>query len=200
MADETLPTEPHVRMEMLSQPRFLSAARAMVQQCAQRLGFPENLCGQISLAVDEALCNIINHGYQRREDGRIWINVWAIDGEEPGIKIVIEDRARQVDPATIKPRNLEDIRPGGLGVHIIREVMDVAKYEPRDGGGMRLTMLKRLKEHDAQAAPLPPQGATASCGDACGCASSAARPVKTERDKSTPVAPAKSAQGNKERS
>jgi anti-sigma regulatory factor (Ser/Thr protein kinase) len=132
-------------MEMLSQARFLAAARAMVQQFAQRLGFAENLCGQISLAVDEALCNVINHGYQRREDGRIWISFWAVDGEgQPGLKIMIEDQARQVDPSTIKSRNLDDIRPGGLGVHIIREVMDHVTYEQREGGGMRLTMSKRL--------------------------------------------------------
>ncbi len=142
-ADES--HEPHVRLEMLSQARFLASARAMVQQFAQRLGFPENLCGQISLAVDEALCNIINHGYARREDGRIWMSFWALDGDgQPGLKIVIEDRARQVDPSTIKSRNLEDIRPGGLGVHIIREVMDDVRYEQREGGGMKLTMSKRL--------------------------------------------------------
>lgn len=136
--------ESHMKLEMLSQPRFLAAARSMVLHFAQRLGFAEGACGQISLAVDEALCNVINHGYERRDDGRIWVNLWALDGgDAPGLRIVIEDRARQVDPAVIKPRNLDEIRPGGLGVHIIREVMDEARYEKREGGGMRLTMVKR---------------------------------------------------------
>jgi anti-sigma regulatory factor (Ser/Thr protein kinase) len=129
---------------MLSQPRFLAAARAMVSNIAQRLGFNEVHSGQVSLAVDEALCNIINHGYQKRPDGLIWVNVWAIADGQPTIKIVIEDRARQVDPKVIRSRDLEDVRPGGLGVYIIREVMEDVHYEQREGGGMRLTMSKRL--------------------------------------------------------
>jgi anti-sigma regulatory factor (Ser/Thr protein kinase) len=60
-----------------------------------------------------------------------------------GLKVVLEDEARQVDPSKIKSRDLDEIRPGGLGVHIIREVMDEAVYERRDRVGMRLTLVKR---------------------------------------------------------
>jgi anti-sigma regulatory factor (Ser/Thr protein kinase) len=57
---------------------------------------------------------------------------------------MIEDEAEQVDPCTIKSRCLDEVRPGGLGVHIIREVMDEVAYECRSGGvGMRLTMVKK---------------------------------------------------------
>lgn len=146
---------PHVRFEMLSQPRFLAAARAMIGNLAQRLGFSEVLCGQISLAVDEALCNIINHGYEKRPDGRIWIDVWAIESPTPTLRLIIEDCARQVDPSTIRSRDLEDIRPGGLGVYIIKEIMDEVRYERREGGGMRLTLLKRLPEAEPPATAVP---------------------------------------------
>jgi anti-sigma regulatory factor (Ser/Thr protein kinase) len=135
---------PDLILEMYSQPRLLAAARAMVGNLAQRLGFNEIQCGQISLAIDEALCNIINHGYERRPDGRIWLKVWDLQTVPPGIKVVIEDRAKQVDPETIRPRDLDDIRPGGLGVYIIREIMDDVSYEHRLGGGMRLTMTKQV--------------------------------------------------------
>lgn len=145
-SDET----PPLRFEMLSQPRYLSAVRAMVQNVAQRFGFSESDCNQISLAVDEALCNVINHGYDKREDGRIWVSVWPED-DPPGMRVVIEDVARQVDPEDIRPRNLDDIRPGGLGVHIIREVMDSAVYERRPEGGMRLTLTKYINRQSAEA-------------------------------------------------
>ena len=135
-------SEPQLRLEMSSQARFLVAARAMIASTAQRLGFSEAHCGQISLALDEALCNIINHGYGKKPDGRIWINIHELPGDTPGMKIVIEDRAKQVDPAHIRSRDLDDIRPGGLGVYIIREVMDDVKYEKRPDGGMRLTLVK----------------------------------------------------------
>lgn len=138
----------HITLQMLSQPRFLSAARSMVANIAQRLGFNEIRCGQISLAVDEALCNIINHGYEKREDGMIWIRIRVLEGERTGMQIVIEDEARQVDPTQIKSRDLDDIRPGGLGVYIIREIMDEVRYEKRDRSGMRLTLVKWLSEDD----------------------------------------------------
>ena len=143
MADVT--SEPEVHVRMFSQPRFLAAVRALVGTMAQRLGFSEMECGQISLAVDEALCNVITHGYERRPDGQLWINLWALEGTPPGLKIMIEDLANQVDPSDIQPRDLDDIRPGGLGVHIIREVMDEVTWERRSPAGMRLTMIKRLQ-------------------------------------------------------
>ena len=132
-----------MRLEMFSQPRFLAATRAMVGSVSQRIGFNEFQCGQISLAVDEALCNVITHGYDRRDDGKLWLNLWPLDNP-PGIKVVIEDLARQVDPGSIQPRDLDDVRPGGLGVHIIREIMDKVTYERRRERGMRLTMIKHV--------------------------------------------------------
>lgn len=135
--------EPAVRLEMFSQPRFLAATRALVGSVAQRIGFNACQCGQISLAVDEAMCNVITHGYDRRDDGKLWLNLWPLD-TPPGIKVVVEDLARQVDPGSIQPRDLDDIRPGGLGVHIIREIMDEVTYERRRDRGMRLTMIKHL--------------------------------------------------------
>ncbi len=66
---------PVVRLEIASQPELLEGARALIAAMAQRCGFNEILCGQISLAVDEALCNIIKHGYNCREDERIWISI-----------------------------------------------------------------------------------------------------------------------------
>ncbi len=138
-------TEPEVKLQMFSQPRFLAAVRALVGTIAQRLGFNEMQCGPISLAVDEALCNVITHGYERRDDGRLWISFWTLNGDPAGLKIVIEDQAAQIDPSKIQPRDLDDIRPGGLGVHIIREVMDDVQYERRREQGMKLTMIKHLR-------------------------------------------------------
>lgn len=144
--------QPHIRLEMFSDPMYLSGARELVSSVARRLGFGEEGCGQIALAVDEALCNIIRHGYDRRKDGLIWINLWpvpAVGEGAPGIAIVLEDEAKQVDPAQIKSRDLDEIRPGGLGVHIIKQVMDVAAYEKRGGKGMKLTLIKRIAPADA---------------------------------------------------
>ncbi|MDX2117406.1 MAG: ATP-binding protein [Planctomycetota bacterium] len=151
---------PHLRLQMLSNPLYLSGARELVSSVAKRLGFPDTACGQIALAVDEALCNVMRHGYDRREDAPIWISVWPFTDEHgDALRIVIEDEAKQVDPAAIKSRDLEQIRPGGLGVHIIKEVMDDAVYEKRDAVGMRLTLVKRK-------APKPTPAPTATSAPA----------------------------------
>jgi anti-sigma regulatory factor (Ser/Thr protein kinase) len=137
---------PDLTLQMVSDPTYLAGARELVSSVARRLGFTEEACGQIALAVDEALCNIIRHGYERRKDGPIWLSLWPLpgaNGAPGGLKVVLEDEARQVDPQQIKSRDLDEIRPGGLGVHIIREVMDEAIYERRDKVGMRLTLIKR---------------------------------------------------------
>ena len=138
---------PHIRVELMSNPVYLSGARELVSSVARRLGFDDLDCSKIALAVDEALCNVIRHGYNRKTDRPIWIALWPVDedadGNPDGLRIVIEDEAKQVDPDKMKGRELADVRPGGRGVHIIREVMDEARYERREGDGMRLTLIKR---------------------------------------------------------
>jgi len=144
---------------MLSQPRYLSGARDLVAAVSKRLGFDEQDCGRIALAVDEALCNVIRHGYDRRPDGRIWVYIWPledadIDAAAGGIRVVIEDEARQVEPSRIKSRDLDEIRPGGLGVFIMQQVMDQVVFQPRErrSTGMRLILVKAVPPADAPAA------------------------------------------------
>ena len=183
---------PHLRVEMLSCPRFLAGARELVASLARRLGFDEIAASQVALAVDEALANVIRHGYERREDQPIWMTIWQIDEKSTpvpppcpdpaGLRIVIEDLGRQTEPEQIKGRDLDDIRPGGLGVHIIREVMDQAVYEKRPGGGMRLTLVKRLS-------PGKDARSDASCAQGCAAPSVISTP-------STPPSGAAKGQGN----
>ena len=161
---------PHIRLQVISDPRYLSGARELVSAVARRLGFTEEGAGQVALAVDEALCNIIRHGYDRRTDKPIWLTLDPIEagsGHPRGLTIVLEDEARQVDPGTIKSRDLDEVRPGGLGVHIIRQVMDDVRYERRDGVGMRLTMTKRIAE-EQKPAPATPAASRRGCAAAGG--------------------------------
>ena len=61
----------------------------------------------------------MNHGYERRQDGKIWVTLYKLRnliGEFDGMKIVIEDHGKQVDPCQIKSRDLADIRKSKLPV------------------------------------------------------------------------------------
>lgn len=144
-------TKPVMEIRLLSDPTYLAGARELVLGLSRRLGFRQDESGRIALAVDEALANVINHGYCRERDKPIWMFIWTqTQSGAPGLRIVIEDEARQIDPESICGRDLDDIKPGGLGVHIIREVMDSAVYERRPSIGMRLTMTKALSPNSAQ--------------------------------------------------
>jgi len=96
----------------------------------------------IVLAVDEALQNVIRHAYGGVADGIIDISLSRLGDD---IVILVKDEAPTVDAAKIKPRDLDDIRPGGLGTHLITEVMDSVEFLPRsENGGNVLKMVKRI--------------------------------------------------------
>lgn len=138
--------KPHIKVEMLSDPCLLAGVRQLVVGVAQRIGFDEHACSQVALAVDEALANVIRHGYGRAADRPIWLSLWPREENGAcgrGLRIEIEDEARQVEESELCGRDLDDPRPGGLGLHIIREVMDEVCYQKRSPKGMRLTMTKR---------------------------------------------------------
>ena len=139
--------QPELCLELRSNPCYLCGTREMVAQVAKRVGFPDVQCAQWASVVDEAVANVINHGYNRRSDRPIWLRIYPlVDNDEgPGMRVIIEDEARQVDPESIKGRDLDDIRPGGLGLHIIREYMDSVVYQQRERIGMRLTLTKRVQ-------------------------------------------------------
>tara|TARA_R110002072_G_scaffold150953_1_gene299741 strand:- start:82815 stop:83363 length:549 start_codon:yes stop_codon:yes gene_type:complete len=137
---------PQIELKLISDPMYLCGARELVGCIARRIGFDDMDCSKITLAVDEALSNIIRHGYNKSFDKPIWIGITPIKPSAEsigGIIITIDDEAKQVDPCTMKGRELEDVRPGGLGVHIIREVMDEVRYEKRAKVGMRMIMTKQ---------------------------------------------------------
>jgi len=138
--------QPEIELRIISDPMYLCGARELIGCIARRIGFDDMDCSKISLAVDEALSNIIRHGYNKSFDRPIWIGITPIKPSPDsigGIRITIDDEAKQVDPEKMKGRQLDDIKPGGLGIHIIQEVMDEVHYEKRAKVGMRMTMIKR---------------------------------------------------------
>jgi anti-sigma regulatory factor (Ser/Thr protein kinase) len=130
-----------VKIEMPSHPRVLSVVRSTVLQFASAVGFTEEECRQLVLAVDEALANVIRHAYDNRVDQTIELTCrrLAADNVEPGacandgIEFLLVDYGRPADPKSLKGRPLDEIRPGGLGMHLITSIMDEVKYEPLPG-------------------------------------------------------------------
>lgn len=140
-----LSARPDVQIDLTSNPKYLASVRGMILSLTQTAGFDVVESGHIALAVDETLANIIRHGYQLQTDKPISVSIWLLQDEEAGVKIVIEDEAVQIEPETIIGRDLDDIKPGGLGVHIINDVMCECTFEKRKTKGMRVTLKKHLK-------------------------------------------------------
>jgi len=137
-----------LRMELRSNPETLCVVRNALGELAQTLGFPEAECRAVVLAVDEALTNIIRHAYQGRTEQPIEASFRRIrvvrDGANtPALEIVLEDRGMTVDSEKLCGRKLEDVRPGGLGLHFIRESMDTVEFR-RKWGRNQLRMVKLL--------------------------------------------------------
>ncbi|MBG83730.1 MAG: hypothetical protein CMJ40_04185 [Phycisphaerae bacterium] len=131
---------PDIQMEFFSRPVYLGVIRRMLDSLCERMGLDPHQSARICLAVDEAICNVIRHGYDNSPDGRITLTLTRIEKADPELLIEVLDRAKHADLDKIRSRNLDEIRPGGLGVHIINEIMESVEYNHREGGGMRLTM------------------------------------------------------------
>jgi phosphoserine phosphatase RsbU/P len=97
---------------------------------------------QLVLALDEAACNVIRHGYGGPCDDLLSLSVVQHDAE---LRFELDDGAPCVGPDCLQPRDLGECRPGGLGLNIIDAAMDDWQLAPRPGGGNRLSMRKRIR-------------------------------------------------------
>ena len=93
----------------------------------------------IKLAIDEALQNIIRYAYNFNKTKKILISFEKISNKS--LKAEIRDYGTRVSASEIKPRELDDIKPGGLGIHFIKSVAKKISYEHKDDGGTLLTLV-----------------------------------------------------------
>jgi len=129
-------TTPSLRIDIEARPELLCVLRSGLSTWCLRAGLTATRTDAACLAVDEAAANIIRHAYER-QPGRIRLSCTA---EQTHFLLELEDDGRQVPLDSISPRPLDDVRPGGLGVHLIRQVMDEATWSHRPAGGTLLTM------------------------------------------------------------
>ncbi len=135
---------PLLEMRFPAQSDRLKLVRASVMAASRMCGFQEQEAKDIVLAVNEACQNVIVHGYRGRPDGVILLAIYQHDC---GILLRLRDFAPPVDPAKVKPRDLCNVVPGGLGTHFIREIMDCARFVPvTEGGGNLFEMTKRSEQ------------------------------------------------------
>jgi anti-sigma regulatory factor (Ser/Thr protein kinase) len=125
-------------LEINSDPSELKKVREKVEIFCKENQIKVNLL-EIKLAIDEALQNIIRHAYKLDKTKKITIKLEKIS--EDSFKAEIRDFGEQVPIDQIKHRALDDIKPGGLGVHFIKSISKEMTYEHKDEAGTLLTLV-----------------------------------------------------------
>ncbi|MCC7518052.1 MAG: ATP-binding protein [Verrucomicrobiae bacterium] len=123
-----------------SHPAQMSEVRARVRAAAQEFGFDENTVMRLVLAVDEACTNVIRHAYKGESQHLIELDLEAGDDVW---EVRIRDYGEQCPPEQLKGRDLDDVRPGGLGLHFIRQAFDEVHYDCACEKGTLLILRKR---------------------------------------------------------
>ena len=132
------------RIHFLSRADKLKPVREAVKELAKRQGCSEENLDCMVMAINEACMNVMQHAYADDENGEIILEFWK-DNDELVVRVY--DFADKVDKSSIRSRDLDDVRPGGLGVHLMHEVMDKVDYlDVEDGEGNLLEMRKRIGE------------------------------------------------------
>ncbi|MBI4575351.1 MAG: ATP-binding protein [Planctomycetes bacterium] len=123
----------------------LHKVREFVSAAVQDSAVPREEQNKVILAVDEAVANVMEHAYEGTLGGSIRVR---IESDERRFEVLIRDHGRRFDPGRIVDPDIEaHVRAGrknGLGVFLMRQIMDKVDYDFRDEAENRLTLVKFL--------------------------------------------------------
>lgn len=131
----------------------LAMIREFVSYVGGQAGLEPARIGKLELAVDEACANVIEHAYGHDLSKEVIIRA---NFDHEMLRIDVEDTGQGFDPASIPQEELDEMvakrRTGGLGMRIIKMVMDKVWYEIEPGSKNELHMEMRLNKEDAKPA------------------------------------------------
>jgi serine/threonine-protein kinase RsbW len=122
----------------------LEQIRGFISKAAEAFGFEERESYKIVLAVDEACSNIIRHGYGKNADEKLHIVIQTVDNR---FTVTVNDNGKSYDIRTHPMPDMEAYfaakKSGGLGIKLIRSLVDEIEYEQSNGEN-KLVLTKRL--------------------------------------------------------
>jgi serine/threonine-protein kinase RsbW len=134
-------------LQVPSSTENLALIREFVTAVGAQAGLEETEIGKLELAVDEACANVIEHAYGHDASKEVTINA-NYDGDSITFEIV--DTGKGFDPSQIKQEELESLiakrKDGGLGMRLIKTLMDEVQYEIGPGQKNELRMTKRIRK------------------------------------------------------
>jgi sigma-B regulation protein RsbU (phosphoserine phosphatase) len=132
----------------------LDTIRGFASQAARDAGMDDSETYAVELAIDEACTNIIEHAYQGENRGDIEC---TCESNNDCLTFVLRDHGKPFNPATVNTPDLDasidDRAVGGLGVFLMKQLMDEVHFESLGESGNVLTMSKRRKTGKVQSRP-----------------------------------------------
>ena len=117
-----------------SQTERLKEARDFVSGVARRFGFADDDVNKIVLAVDEACTNIIKHAYSYKKNHAIKLSIHT---QGTTFEVTIMDQGAPFDPSSVPQPNMKEylshFKKGGLGMYLMKTVMDKVEYDFKPG-------------------------------------------------------------------
>jgi serine/threonine-protein kinase RsbW len=129
------------KVEFSSHTGNLAPMRRFVRTFLDAYPFSERERMLMVLGIDEACTNVIRHAYHLRDDQLICL---SLEGFQHCVRMRLRDYGKQTETHAIKGRSHDLIRPGGLGVHLIKTAFDKVDYILK-ARGTELVMTKKLE-------------------------------------------------------
>ena len=134
---------------LVSDPQLLSVVRAAIERLTELSGFSPPECRSITRAVDEAVANVMRHAYGGQPNKRIEVSCTrvsrSVQGQQrEGLEIQLLDNGLPFDRKKLTARSLDEVKPGGLGLHFMRDSMDVMEHR-RVGQRNQLRLVKYIE-------------------------------------------------------
>ena len=133
-------------LQVPSSTENLAMIREFVSGVGGQAGFGESEIGKLELAVDEACANVIEHAYGHDLSKDVTVRA-SFDSD--ALRIAVIDEGQGFDPGSVTDSELEELvqqrKSGGLGMRLIRTLMDEVQYEIGPGQKNELHMLKKIR-------------------------------------------------------
>lgn len=137
-------------LQIQSKTELLADMRTFVSEAAREFGFTEGDVGKIELAIDEACTNIIKHAYKYSPDGIIEIRLSFLNDGAATRKFVVEifDSGVSFDSSKYTAPDMTEyfrkLRHGGLGIVLMKKLMDEVEFGPAVGDRNTIRLIKYL--------------------------------------------------------
>ena len=116
------------KKDFLVRSSSLKDVRSFCREVFEKLHIDQNLKDELVLAIAEAAQNIVKHAYKNAPDTEDKMVV-QISCENNKLQIAFYDRGTPVDPKKVKHREIDNVKPGGLGTFFIQEIMDAVEFK-----------------------------------------------------------------------